>query len=170
MYEHNLESELEQVPNTRFGKVKEWLCRYGPAELVGTIAAYTGFFLAKDAMNSLVVAAYVGTLGENVGFYGTMIVREVIADLRSARSEGNHYGIREIGKTAAKLITEFGPAEALDSLVVRPATMSLGVKYFGKEIGVGVGKIAADVIFYVPTIFSYELRKHSSDKNNSTDV
>jgi hypothetical protein len=57
------------------------------------------------------------------------------------------------------LAVEFGPAEALDSLVVRPACVAVGVAALGPVAGVLVAKLVADLAFYVPVIATYELRK-----------
>lgn len=141
----------------KFAKMKEWLYRYSPAEIIGTATAYASFFLVQDATDSNIAAAYAGTMGENIGFYATMIVREMVDDIKNARREGRHYGFRNSMATAGKLITEFGPAETLDSLIIRPVAMGLGSRYLGREIGIAAGKIAADVSFYIPTVISYEL-------------
>lgn len=167
----NLESELEKTPTTnRFGKMREWLRRYGPAEIIGTVTAYISFFIVQDATDSNVAAAYAGTMGENIGFYGTMIAREVAGDMKIARREGRRYSVRDAMKTAGKLITEFGHAETLDSLVIRPTTMGFGSRYLGRGVGVVAGKIAADVSFYVPTVISYELRKRFLKSNSANGV
>jgi hypothetical protein len=58
------------------------------------------------------------------------------------------------------LVLEFGLAEALDTLLVRPALMYAAGRLLSDALlGVFVGKLAADVIFYFPTIAAYELRR-----------
>ena len=42
--------------------------------------------------------------------------------------------------------------------------MGLGARYIGNGIGIFIGKIVADVIFYIPTIMSYEFRQHFDQK------
>jgi hypothetical protein len=37
--------------------------------------------------------------------------------------------------------------------------MATGTHYLGRSWGVAAGKLAADLIFYVPVIISYELRR-----------
>ncbi|MBI5066432.1 hypothetical protein HZA97_09445 [Candidatus Woesearchaeota archaeon] len=144
----------------KIDKIKEWLTRYGLAEIIGTIFAYAGFFLVQILTNNIIVSAYAGAIGENIGFYGTILIREVINDLKITGMKRKKYGLIESLKTATKLCTEFGPAEILDSLVIRPASMGFGANLLGRKIGVMVGKLIADIIFYIPTIVSYELRKH----------
>ena len=52
----------------------------------------------------------------------------------------------------ARLEFGFGFAEYLDSFVIRPSAGNVA-------LGLVLGKLIADVTFYVPTIFFYELRK-----------
>jgi pilus assembly protein TadC len=63
------------------------------------------------------------------------------------------------------LVLEFGPAEALDSLLLRPALMYAGILLAPNlALGVVAGKIAADICFYLPTILSYEwLRRRATE-------
>ncbi|MBI2146419.1 hypothetical protein HYU22_03700 [Candidatus Woesearchaeota archaeon] len=170
MNPESLERKIENAPTPGLpARVKEWLRRYGLAEVIGTAAAYACFFLGQELTDNDIIAAYAGTMGENLGFYGTMVVREVNAGVKKARVDGKSYGLVDALKTASKLAAEFGPAEVLDSLVVRPTTMGFGSRIFGKELGVGIGKAAADVSFYVPTIISYELEKYFSRRGVPSD-
>lgn len=55
------------------------------------------------------------------------------------------------------IAVEFGPAEAIDSIVIRPIALYLGPFVLGNvAVGWVVGSIAADIAFYVMAIFSYE--------------
>jgi hypothetical protein len=55
------------------------------------------------------------------------------------------------------IAVEFGPAEAIDSIVIRPIALYLGPFILGNvAVGWVVGSIAADIAFYVMAIFSYE--------------
>jgi hypothetical protein len=38
--------------------------------------------------------------------------------------------------------------------------MGLGARFLGPERGLVAGKLAADIVFYLPVIFMYERRKH----------
>jgi hypothetical protein len=38
--------------------------------------------------------------------------------------------------------------------------MGLGVRFFGRGVGIVVGKLAADLTFYAPVICAYELRRY----------
>jgi hypothetical protein len=53
---------------------------------------------------------------------------------------------------------EFGPAEALDTLALRPFAMYVGPLVVGNVmLGVLVGKLVADVTFYGFAIVGYEI-------------
>jgi hypothetical protein len=149
-----------RVPTRRVTlKALEWLRRYGVAEVVGTCTALAGSWLVQRLGGNLVAAAYGAALGENVGFYGTIILRDFVADRRVARAAGHAFGARGALRTAGALLLEFGPAELLDSVVLRPLAMGIGTRQLGWELGVVAGKLAADVTFYVPVILTYELRR-----------
>lgn len=141
-------------------KGAEWLERYGVAEVVGLCTAVLGSFAAHALTGSEVAAAYGGAMGENVGYYGVIIGREVVRDQRAATASSRGYGLAGAARTARNLLFEFGVAEVLDSAVLRPLAMGLGVRFFGRALGVVVGKLAADVTFYVPVICVYELRRY----------
>jgi hypothetical protein len=146
------------------GKARGWLARYGPAEVVGTLTAVGGSFAAYHATGSEVASAYGGAVGENVGFYGTILLREFLTDRRAGR---------RTTRTFMGLLFEFGPAEVLDSLVIRPLAMGLATQALGgRGVGVIVGKLLADVTFYLPVILSYELRQtlaRRRGRNNPSD-
>lgn len=128
-------------------KLSEWLWRYLPLEIIATITALMGAGLVSLITSNQVALAFAGTWGENVGFYGYAAWR----DYRT------HQGFLRL---AGHMLVEFGPAEALDSFVVRPACMYLGQQMTGSlGWGIALGKVAADVVFYVLVILSYELKK-----------
>ena len=143
-------------------KIREWLWRYTPAEIIATITALLGATLGHIFSDgSLVVAAYAGTIGENIGYYGYFAIKE---SLRHYRTHVHHATTRRVIvsgiKTVRDMLVEFGPAELLDSLVVRPVCMYLGPLLMGHfQAGIFVGKIVADVIFYSLAIIGYEIRR-----------
>jgi hypothetical protein len=140
-------------------KLIKWLKRYGPAEIIGTVGAYGGSFLTYHFVNSEVIAAYGATMGENLGFYGTILIRELRKDCHAAKQNHVEYNLKDLFRTITNLLIDFGPAEALDSLIIRPGAIGTGIHIFGKNFGVIIGKIFADIIFYIPAIISYELRE-----------
>lgn len=137
----------------RSGRVREWIGRYLVAELTGLTAA----LLAALAVTSwdpgqLAVAAYASALGEGVGFYAGFLL------VRYLREEIDGPPRRRIAVIVAAAVVEFGPAEILDTVVIRPAAMYLASWATGNVIiGVLIGKVAADVVFYGLAITSYEM-------------
>jgi len=113
-----------------------WLRRYAPAELCGLLGALIGYLLVRAATGHPAAAAYGAAAGESLGFYGLLLRRN---PLRA-------------------LVLEFGPAELLDTALVRPACMAGAVALLGPVAGVIVGKLAADLVFYAPVIATYELQ------------
>jgi len=56
---------------------------------------------------------------------------------------------RAVGRTAVLLVAEFGAAELLDTFLVRPAALMLGVWLVPDPLwGMLAGKVAADIVFY----------------------
>jgi hypothetical protein len=127
-----------------------WLRRYLPAELVALPCALLSGFLAGHLTGSAAAAALAATWGENAGFYGLMIGRE-LAQRRSPR---------ELPRVVCELALEFGPAEAFDSLLLRPAAVYVGLALAPHPaLGMLAGKVAADVTFYAPAIVCHELQR-----------
>ena len=140
-------------------RAKHWLRRYGPAEVTGIGTALLGSYFVHAVTGNEIAAAFGGALGETLGFYGVIIGREIRRDAEAARVAELPYGPRAWLRTAANLMIEFGPAEILDTAVIRPLTMGVGTRLLGRALGIPLGKLAADITFYVPVIFMYEWRR-----------
>jgi hypothetical protein len=94
--------------------------------------------------------------GENAAYYSVMLVRELLAT-------------RSLARALRDLALEFGLAEALDSGVIRPACIYVATQAAADlSLGVFIGKLAADVAFYIPTIFAYELRRYFEPARRAT--
>ena len=139
-------------------KVVEWIRRYLPNEIAGTVAELGGAWFMYLCTGSLAAAAVAGTVFCSVGYYGAAYVNAVRWALpdnwqrsRSARfAMANWLAVRSIA-------VEFGPAEGIDSLAVRPASFFLFPTLVGNTAaGLVIGKIVADVAFYALKICSYE--------------
>jgi len=143
-------------------KLREWFIRYLPAEIAGTITAIASFWLAYKLTDSLVVAAIAGTAGENVGYYGVAASNEIV---KYWRKHAHHPRLRRSWLTGVRtlrnMLVEFGPAEAVDSLAVRPGLFYLLPTIFSGNMGLALiaAKLLADVVFYSFAITGYELRK-----------
>jgi len=139
-------------------KVRSWLDRYGPSELLGTIAAVGIAGMVKTVTGSTIAAAYAGTLAENVMFYGVMFLRETIKGAHEAGARGRPYGNADLLQVMHSMLLEFGAAEALDTLLLRPALMALGIRFLGGHLGALIGKLVSDLAFYGPVLTIYEWR------------
>ena len=140
-------------------RLKTWLRRYGPSELAGIAMALGGSWLVYRATGSIIAAAYGASIGEALGFYGSLVTREMIQEAYFAGARRAPYGASEMVRTWRGLLLEFGPAELLDSGVIRPLMMGLGTALLGWGLGIVAGKILADVAFYLPVIWVYERRR-----------
>lgn len=127
-----------------------WLRRYLPAELVGTPCALLCGYAVGQLTGSPAAAAVAAAWGENLGFYGMMLGRELL----------QRGGLRSLPTAARDLVVEFGPAEALDSLLMRPASIYAGLLLAPHPaLGLLAGKLAADLSFYTPAILTHELQR-----------
>lgn len=139
----------------------DWLRRYGLAELLGIAGALVAVRMARAADLPHAAVGYAGAIGENAGFYCTIVSRQILADRQLVIASGGRYGSRALWCTMRELLLEFGPAELLDSLVVRPFAMALGVRVLGPTVGVVAGKLVADLTFYLPVVVTYESRRRA---------
>ncbi len=137
-------------------KIAEWLKRYLPAEIIAVIGAMIGGLLAHYFFSNPVITALGGTWGENIGYYSKII----FDDLKKRRLRDGEITISGVFKLIRNVAIEFGPSEYFDSFIIRPAAMYFFSGATGSvPLGLLLGKISADVTFYLPTIFAYELRK-----------
>jgi hypothetical protein len=126
------------------------LRRYGLAELLAIVATLLGGWTTLVLTDNIVLAAFAATWAENLAYYGTIIVR----DLRRHQQ----WTARRLLRTVRNLVLEFGPAELLDSLLIRPTTLTAAFALIPMPALAAIaGKFAADILFYLPTITSYEL-------------
>lgn len=143
------------------GRIARWIARYLPLEVLGTIAAIAGAAAAYRATNSLVAAAVAGTVAESVGYYALVVVRGIRGHLASRRVR-RHRRAAERAFVATVLtlrgvVAEFGPAEVLDTFLVRPTLLVAATSALGPNpTGWLVGKLAADAVFYAVAIVSFE--------------
>ena len=141
-------------------KLKEWLWRYGPAEIVSLPATLLPALLLQRSTHDAIAAALAGTWGGNIGYFGTMLLLDIRRTRNMLRQQGRAYSWREASRNMRALVIEFGVAELLDSLLVRPALMYYMPKLLGRfSWGIITAKIIADLSFYLPAILFYEWSK-----------
>lgn len=137
-------------------KLKEWLKRYLLAEILGLAIVLLVSNLVYFLFGNIILAAFLGTWSENITYYGTIAYK----DLKLRKQ--NHGQITFWGflKVFRNIIVEFGPAEYLDSFIIRPFYMILFPYLIPNySLAVLIASVLANITYYVPTIISYELRK-----------
>jgi len=150
-------------------KSKEWLKRYLPPEIIGTVTAMIGAGTANFLSNNLIVIAYAGAIGESIGFYSTILFQNIYIAHFKQQVKNKPFSFRAIGKIITNLFLEFGPPGLIDGLFIRPFLMYIFPLLLNNiMLGILVGKIAGDIVFYFLVIISYELikyRQHRKENN-----
>lgn len=137
-------------------KLKEWLNRYLIAELISILFAMLSAYFADMILHNPLVTALAATWMSNVGFYGAIVYR----DIKAKKKLHGKVTLRIYLKTFIGMSVEFGPAEYLDTFVVRPFILYLFPIIFGNlALGIFLGIMAANITYYVPVIVSYEMKK-----------
>lgn len=142
-------------------KTSEWVRRYIPAEILGTIGALVAAWLTYNHTHSYVGAAAAGWFGEGIGFYGYFITAELLLNNKKYREYSFIKRLSLIIAVAStNLFVEFVPAEILDNFFIRPFAMYIAPQYIHPyPLGFLVGKFSADLLFYLLAIIGYEARK-----------
>ncbi len=126
-------------------------------EIVGLIFAVAGAHLAFTAGADVLLASFLTSWGENIGFYSVVIYRETkhIAETRPDTTREGRLWI-----VTRNLTVEFGLAECVDSFFLRPACMFLCFKIFlDYTTATLCGKLMADIGFYAIAVSGYEFAK-----------
>jgi hypothetical protein len=135
--------------------VLAWARRYLPAECAGLACALICGLAASYAFATPALTALSGAWGEMIGYYTVMFRTEI----QSTRPIAGHT-LRPTLRAVRNLVVEFAGAELLDTLLIRPAAIYALTIYSGSiPVGLLLGKLSADVTFYVPVIAAYEWRK-----------
>ena len=121
-----------------------WIVRYLPAEIVGTAALVMAGVVVTTWTDNAALIALAALAGEIVGFSAVLAVTIYAEQAQVAKPMR-----RAIGRTGLLLVAEFGVAEMLDTLLIRPAALMLGVWLVPDPLwGLLAGKIVADIMFY----------------------
>jgi hypothetical protein len=133
------------------GRAAVWLRRYLPSELAGTLAGLLCAGVSAHLGGGRATVAVAYTWGECLAYYGLIIARGL-------RRRGAH----ALPSILRELALEFGPAELLDGLLLRPAALFAGLTLAARPaVGLAAGKLCADIMFYLPAILSYELLRRA---------
>ncbi|MFI7603274.1 hypothetical protein [Actinoplanes sp. NPDC049681] len=143
------------------------LRRFLPPELAGTAAALLAVTAVQRMTESAYPGAWAGSVAEGVGYYGVILWR----DTRASRGAGR---LRAMVAAVPGTLVEFGPAEVLDTLVVRPALLYAGPLLIGHlALGVLAGKLGADLAFYavvLPCGWLRRRRRSGADAARAQEV
>jgi hypothetical protein len=139
-------------------KIVEWTRRYLPCEIAGWAGELGGAATIYWLTGSYAAAVVAGTIGASVGYYATAYVNGVRWASRTLHDRVWPMRVLVANFRALRSIAiEFGPAEIIDSALIRPVALYAGPFLLGNVVvGWIVGSIVADVGFYVLAIFSYE--------------
>jgi hypothetical protein len=139
-------------------KFFEWLRRYAPNEIAGWVVQAAAAAAVYELTGSYAAAVIAATIGASAGYYAIAYFNAVRWSYRA--QAGRNWPTRILvanGLAARSIAVEFGPAEVIDSVTIRPLALYLGPLVVGSTaVGFVLGSIVADIAFYVMAIFSYE--------------
>jgi hypothetical protein len=139
-------------------KLMEWVRRYLPCEIAGTVGELGGAAVAYLLTGSMAAAAIAATIGASAGYYATAYTAAVRWAYRehSDRPPGPRVVIANLFALRSVAI-EFGPAEVIDSIAIRPLAYYVGpIICDNVAAGWVFGKLVSDIGFYLLAIVSYE--------------
>jgi len=165
-----MEKEVHQLEISTFRKsikpkIKRWVKRFLPAEVVGTVVAIVVSSFTHYYTNNAIIAAYAGSLSETIAFYTTIIIHDTLTASKRLKEEGKTLSPRGFAYLLRNILLDFGIAELLDSMLLRPFCMYVFPIWLRNyQLGILAGKIASDIVFYMPVIISYEIRIWLSER------
>jgi hypothetical protein len=117
-----------------------------------------GAAITYGITGSVAAAAVVATIGASVGYYAAAYLAAVRAAYRAQLASSRvSRALTANGRALRSVAIEFGPAEVIDSLIIRPLAFYFGPILFGGMVAGWIfAKLVADVGFYALAIFSYE--------------
>ena len=141
-------------------KVKEWVRRYLPAEILSVIVTLVASLVVFKATGSNVTTALAGTWAGNIAYFGYILVADIWKTYFACQVNANTYRFSTFIRNFQALLVEFGFAEVIDSFLIRPALMYYLPLLVGNLAGgILLAKFAADITFYIPAIIGYEFSK-----------
>lgn len=150
-------------------KIMKWLKRFLPAEVVGTLVAIAMAYFASTFAANRVTIAYAASLAETVGFYATIIFTDALLIRNQLKIQNRTLTLTSLLLTTLKnILIDFGFAELADSFVIRPLFMYLFPLWLNDYVsGIVAGKVASDIVFYVPVIIAGEIRMYISGRREA---
>lgn len=146
-------STVVDAPASERRGIVFWIVRYLPAEIVGTAAMIIAGLTVTIWTDAPALIALAALGGEIVGFYVVLAI--TIYAEQVPISAGRR---RALARTLVLLVAEFGVAELLDTLLIRPAALAVGVWLLPDPMwGLLAGKVFADIIFYAVAAGAFTL-------------
>lgn len=144
-------------------KLQEWLRRYGPPELAAIITVVLTANATIFLTGSVVLAALLAPWAENLVFYSIVVWRD--SRLSANRS------FSALSRLIAKTFVEFGPAEYIDSLIVRPALLAfLPLLVQNYSLAILSAALLANISYYIPVIISREYLLSAAKRTSAKDA
>lgn len=142
-----------------------------PAEVVGTVTAIASAFIASAFTTNRVVIAFTASIAETVGFYLAIMVTDALLMQKQLKQQHRSLKLPALLFITIKhIVLDFGLAELADSFVIRPLFMYLFPLWLKDyTTGIVAGKIASDLVFYVPVIVAGEIRTHLSRRRKKDE-
>jgi hypothetical protein len=138
-------------------KLREWVRRYLPCEIAGTVGEFGGAAVAYLATGSLAAAAITATVGASAGYYSTAYASALRWSSEENRGRWPSRVLMANLLALRSVAVEFGPAELIDSVAVRPVAFYVGpLMFHNMAAGWIFGKLVSDLVFYLCAILSYE--------------
>lgn len=139
-------------------RLTAWRRRYGLSEAIGALIAVLAALAVRRGGGGLVPAAFAATFAEAVWFYASLAWREYRRARGEALAAAPPLAVPAARDVFRNLALEFGAAEAVDSLLLRPACYAIGMRSLGSVPGILAGKLAADVLFWGPVLRAFHWR------------
>jgi hypothetical protein len=141
-------------------KLREWIKRYGLAEIISLTATVFGSWLTFELTKNNITTALIATWIGNIGYFGTILIQDIQLANDQLKANNKEYSVETFYQNVRALFVEFGVAEIFDTFLIRPTLLYYFPLLLGnRTLGVVVAKFAADITFYIPAIISYELSK-----------
>lgn len=130
------------APSASETRVAALVRRYLAHDLAGWLCALLFGCATQLLTGSLWMVALAATMGDNLGFYGSIWLREEQRERRLGLQPGWRVRLR-------RLLREFALAEVLDALAVRPLMIGIATYAAGSAVaGITLGGSVADLLFY----------------------
>jgi hypothetical protein len=147
-----------EVRRTAPQKLMEWVRRYLPCEIAGTVGELGGAAAAYLLTGSMAAAAITATIGASAGYYAAAYTNAVRWAYRDYHGRPMMTRLALASLFALRSIAiEFGPAELIDGIAIRPLAFYFGPIVFDDIVAGWVfAKLFSDIGFYAFAIVSYE--------------